>query len=248
MTKHKGEYYYQTEDVANQYDDKRFTGRGGEYIVQQEWSAYLDLLNLGEAEEVLDVATGTGRLALQIAGLKPGLQVTGCDISTEMLNVAADKAETRNMLDRTAWEKGDAKDLPYDDNSFDVVTAQRFLHLVEDHQPYVEEMKRVARDAVIYDYFNAWSARVYDSLLPMGSYTHRPAKIRSMLQDMDLEVTETRRLPLPYGLIRGRSGPHIKLATGIDSLWSGLTDKANTVVYVKGELNNEETPPAHGAI
>lgn len=232
----KGEQYYQDESIAQEYDTKRFGSRGGKYIRRVEREAYLDLLGDVEGKTVLDVATGTGRLALDLA--ERGADVTGVDISQEMLDVAEQKAEERD-LDIT-WEQMDAEDLDVDDDAFDIVTSQRFLHLVPDHQPYVQEMVRAAQEQIVYDYFNFWSLRLlYDWALPMGSYLHRPRAINTMLRDLGLTgVEERRRLIIPYGAMRNKSGPHVSAMIGFDQLCSSipLLRRANSVVYVSGEL------------
>src|SRR5699024_2760903 len=64
---------------------------------------------LGQAPKVLDIATGTGDLALEAANQRYGAEVYGLDISNEMLEVARSRPGGENIV----WQTGDAMELPY---------------------------------------------------------------------------------------------------------------------------------------
>ena len=90
--------------------------------------------------QVLDVACGTGALscaAAEIVGQSG--QVTGLDISEEMLSVA------RNKQVRVNWQQGRAESLPFKDNSFDAVGSQFGYMFFEDPPKSLSEMLRVLR-------------------------------------------------------------------------------------------------------
>lgn len=232
----KGEEYYTDESVAQEYDQKRFGSQGGQYIRETEREAFMALLGDLDGKKVLDVATGTGRLAVDMA--EAGADVTATDISNEMLDQARAKAGQRGL--NIEFFQGDGEDLDVDTDSFDIVTSQRFLHLVPDHRPYVEEMARIAREKIVYDYFNFWSLRIlYDWMLPMGSYLHRSRKVNAMLRDVGLEnIEEERRHFMPYGAIRNKSGPHISALIGLDRLVNNIpvARRTNSIIYVAGEV------------
>ena len=67
-------------------------------------------------DEVLDVATGTGDLALEIQKKCPSAEVTGSDFCEEMLAYAADGGVKKTVV-------ADALDMPFGDDSFDVLTV-----------------------------------------------------------------------------------------------------------------------------
>jgi demethylmenaquinone methyltransferase/2-methoxy-6-polyprenyl-1,4-benzoquinol methylase len=97
---------------------------------------------IGEgAARVLDLATGTGDLALELAHQGAPL-VVGADFSREMLHAAgrkrADQHETRIKLAR-----GDAMHLPFADDSFDAVTVAFGLRNMPDYAAAIAEMTRV---------------------------------------------------------------------------------------------------------
>ncbi|MFB6215709.1 MAG: class I SAM-dependent methyltransferase [Candidatus Aenigmatarchaeota archaeon] len=236
MVHDSGEEYYQSETVAEEYDEKRFSGQGGSYIRRMEREAFLSLLPELKGKKVLDVATGTGRLAIDMA--RAGADVTAADISEEMVKKAQAKSERQGIdID---YFVSNAEDLPFEESSFDIVTSQRFLHLVPDHRPYLEEWTRVGTEALVYDYFNMWSMRLfYDWALPMESYLHRPSRIRSILTELGVEnIEEERRMFIPYGAIRHRTGPHVTALIKINNLMQKL-DIANSVVYVRADIMND---------
>jgi demethylmenaquinone methyltransferase/2-methoxy-6-polyprenyl-1,4-benzoquinol methylase len=72
---------------------------------------------------ILDLATGTGDLAIGLARRMPRAAVTGVDLSPEMLEVARRKVARRGIPNITALIEGDAEALPFADGVFDAVTV-----------------------------------------------------------------------------------------------------------------------------
>lgn len=95
----------------------------------------------GDPARVLDVATGTGDLAIAIAHALPGVEVTGIDLSEQMLSIGAKKAAGFPITLQT----GDACALSFDDGSFDAVSAAFGVRNFEDVERGVGEMARVLR-------------------------------------------------------------------------------------------------------
>jgi demethylmenaquinone methyltransferase / 2-methoxy-6-polyprenyl-1,4-benzoquinol methylase len=111
-----------------------------------------DLAGLGPGQRALDVATGTGDLALELARrVAPGGTVVGADFSERMLELARDKA----AVDRTAgrlpaestvrFETANALALPYGDNEFDAATVGFGARNFSDLRRGLAEMTRVVR-------------------------------------------------------------------------------------------------------
>ena len=92
-------------------------------------------------ERFLDVATGTGGVALPAA--RAGAQVTGQDISADQLAKARAAAETAALAIR--FDEGDAQELPYEDESFDVVASAFGAIFAPDHDRAARELTRVLR-------------------------------------------------------------------------------------------------------
>jgi demethylmenaquinone methyltransferase / 2-methoxy-6-polyprenyl-1,4-benzoquinol methylase len=102
-----------------------------------------DLAGLSQGERALDVATGTGDLALELAArVGPTGQVVGSDFSERMLGLARDKAQG---LGSVRFEVGNALDLPYEDDSFDAATVGFGARNFSDLRRGLEEMVRVVR-------------------------------------------------------------------------------------------------------
>lgn len=92
-------------------------------------------------ERVLDVATGTGALALRLA--PSGASVTGVDLAPALLDTARRLAAGAGL--EIHYDVGDAEALPYDDASFDVVTSSIGSMFAPDHRRVAAELSRVCR-------------------------------------------------------------------------------------------------------
>ncbi len=92
---------------------------------------------VGPSDHVLDVACGNGNAA--IAAARAGGIATGVDITPELLDSA------RVLAPDVEWIEGDAQDLPFDDDSFDVVLSTFGSMFAPDHRRTADEIARVVR-------------------------------------------------------------------------------------------------------
>ena len=90
------------------------------------------------ANNLLDVASGTGDLALEIQDTCPSIDITATDFCAEMLEHASQRGMRKTMV-------ADALHLPYADASFDVVTVAFGLRNMADYPAALKEMNRVLR-------------------------------------------------------------------------------------------------------
>lgn len=97
-----------------------------------------------QPQTVLDVATGTGDLALAIAK-KTDAQVTGLDLSAGMLSVGAQKIKNAQLEHKVAMVLGDSESLSFDDHSFDAVTVAFGVRNFENLEQGLSEIKRVLK-------------------------------------------------------------------------------------------------------
>jgi demethylmenaquinone methyltransferase / 2-methoxy-6-polyprenyl-1,4-benzoquinol methylase len=102
-------------------------------------------LQLGDAPRVLDLATGTGDLAVDIARIHPDATVIGLDPSREMLAIAQRKLAGRGLAGRVTLVRGDAQHLPYRDREMDAATIAFGIRNVPDRLAALREMARVVR-------------------------------------------------------------------------------------------------------
>ena len=103
-----------------------------------------DLARVGPGSRVLDVATGTGDLAIELARrVAPGGEVVGSDFSEAMLARARTKPKPAGAELRFEW--GDALELPFADGTFDAATVGFGARNFSDLARGLEEMARVVR-------------------------------------------------------------------------------------------------------
>jgi ubiquinone/menaquinone biosynthesis C-methylase UbiE len=197
----KGEEWYQADDVAESYEDKRFS-RGGRIIDRREKQAVLDALGPVEDKRVLEIACGTGRFTVMLA--ERGADIVGLDISEPMLQQGREKARAAGVTDHLEWMRGDAARLPFPDNHFDIVFAMRFFHLADTPAAFLEEMARVSRERVFFDTFKRFSTRsLYTWALPMGSRLYSSREVDRLLSDTGLELARADHdWVFPYGFYR----------------------------------------------
>lgn len=99
------------------------------------------------APDVLDVATGTGDVAFRLHNMIPTARITGIDLSNGMLEVARRKLNTLPPKERAliSFGKADCLNLPYHDNSFDLITVAYGVRNFENLLRGLSEMRRVLR-------------------------------------------------------------------------------------------------------
>lgn len=88
-------------------------------VIEAAGEEFIAPLGLKQGDRVLDVACGSGNLAIPAA--RTGATVTGVDIATNLLEQATARAESEGL--RIQFDEGDAENLPYDDAAFDVVVT-----------------------------------------------------------------------------------------------------------------------------
>lgn len=93
----------------------------------------------------LDVATGTGDVALMLVKRYPEASVIGVDIAERMLDIARTKAQKKEFGNHVAFESGDSENLRFPDNTFDAVTVAFGVRNFEDLQKGLSEMYRVTK-------------------------------------------------------------------------------------------------------
>ena len=131
------------DQIARRYD---FVNRVLSFGLDKSWrKRTVRSLRLGDKPRVLDLATGTGDLAIDIARLTPGAIVVGLDPSPGMLAIAHDKVEARGFADRISLVEGDAQVLPFADNEMDAATIAFGIRNVPDRAKALREMARVVR-------------------------------------------------------------------------------------------------------
>jgi len=128
----------------NYWDGDRKFGFGGYYYDGRWKPVAQDIINhyhLKKGDRVLDIGCGKAFLLYELSQLIPGLEVAGIDISSYALEKA--KEEIKPFL-----KKGHARQLPFDDNSFDLVLSINTLHnlYIYDLEKAIKEISRVSEN------------------------------------------------------------------------------------------------------
>ncbi|MDH3623102.1 MAG: bifunctional demethylmenaquinone methyltransferase/2-methoxy-6-polyprenyl-1,4-benzoquinol methylase UbiE [Myxococcales bacterium] len=131
------------DQIAGRYDLlNRLMSMG----IDQSWRRKtVTAMELPPNARVLDLATGTGDLALMIARRHPDARVVGSDPSKRMLEVGIEKVKRIGLTGRVELQEGDAQALPFDDDSFDGCCIAFGIRNVPDRDAALAEMARVTK-------------------------------------------------------------------------------------------------------
>ena len=109
------------------------------------WRRFLvSRVQVGPDDTVLDVATGTAAVAIELVR-RTGCSVVGLDQSPEMLAEARTRVAAAGLADRIELVEGTADDLPFEDASFDGLTFTYLLRYVDEPTRTLRELARVVR-------------------------------------------------------------------------------------------------------
>ncbi len=178
--------------IAGPYDLMNSVMTAGLHHRWRERAA--DLARVGPGSRALDVATGTGDLAIELASR--GATVVGSDFSDGMLDVARKKSPPTGGRADITWEQGNALALPYEDASFDAATVGFGARNFSDLPQGLREMARVVRPGgrvVVLEittpqkpplstFFSLWFDRIVPLLGKLAAepeaYTYLPSSVK----------------------------------------------------------------------
>ena len=168
----------------------------------------VDLAHVGPGDRVLDVACGTGDLALELGRrVAPGGSVLGCDFSERMLELAREKAAPSPAI-RFEW--ANALELPYADDTFAAATVGFGARNFSDLERGLREMARVVRPGgrvVVLEittptrpplstFYRVWFDRIVPALGRFAgdsdAYTYLPSSVRRFPDPEQLAATMER--------------------------------------------------------
>jgi SAM-dependent methyltransferase len=101
----------------------------------------VDACGIGEGMRVLDVAAGTGNASIVAA--QRGAQVTASDLTPELFEAGRARAKSEGV--ELEWVEADAENLPFEDESYDVVMSSIGAMFAPHHQDVADELVRVCR-------------------------------------------------------------------------------------------------------
>ena len=168
-----------------------------------EAADFINRLGLQPGMKVLDVACGTGNLALPAA--RAGAEVTGVDIAPNLVEQARENAKREGL--KAKFDEGDAEALPYDDASFDAVVTMFGAMFAPRPELVAAELKRVCRPGGLIAMAN-WtpSGFIGQMFKTMGAHVTPPAGMPSPLL---WGVEENVRQRLGEGISKLESKPQM---------------------------------------
>ncbi len=130
------------DDISPKYD---FLNHLLSFGIDRAWRTKLvSLLGSRNPVSVLDVATGTGDLAIAISSLEPE-RIVGIDISEKMLEIGRLKLMEKGLNKTITLQCADAEKIPFSDNSFEAITVAFGVRNYENLELGLQEMRRVLR-------------------------------------------------------------------------------------------------------
>lgn len=165
--------------------------------MDQRWRrAALKCLKLPAGGRLLDIATGTGDVALMAKQIYPHSSVVGMDMTFKMLRIAIGKDKEQGVK----WGSGDALNLPFADESFEGVISAFMMRNVGDTQTAMGEQARVVRSGgkvvclemtwpkrfpmrwLFHIYFFGWVPAIGRILSGKGdAYHYLPASVKNFI-------------------------------------------------------------------
>lgn len=217
-------------NIAHKYDFlNRSLSMGIDIIWRKKAIAQLKEL---KPKTILDVATGTGDVALEAMSLKPE-KIIGIDISVGMLELGKQKIAKRQLSDKIEMVVGDSENLPFEDNKFDAVTVAFGVRNFENLLKGLKEINRVLRPGgklVVLEFSQPKAFPVkqlywfyFNNILPLfgkmlskddSAYTYLPESVKAFPDGADFLNVMTKA-----GF---QSNTSKTLTFGISSIYTGL--------------------------
>ena len=127
-------------DIARRYD---FLNHFFSFVVDYYWrNRLIKAINPQKDYSMLDVATGTGDVAFKLA--PKSQHVKGIDIASNMIDLANKKKDKKNFSN-VDFLVGDAENLPFEDNSFDVITIAYGYRNISNQEKALKEFNRILK-------------------------------------------------------------------------------------------------------
>ena len=185
-----------------------------------------------KSPNILDVATGTGDLAIAAMRIKP-FRITGIDISDKMLSIGREKIKRKGFSGTIDLIPGDSEEIPFDDNVFDVAMVAFGVRNFADPLKGLSEMHRVIRDGgmitvlefskpsgfpfkMIYNFY-------FRNILPLfGRFFSKDKAAYRYLPDSVMKFPDNEAF-LKLMTLAGYLDTHqVKLTGGVASIYTGI--------------------------
>lgn len=125
---------------AEAYDEWYLT-KTGAFIDEVETAFAFSMFDVKKGQKILDAGAGTGNFSLKLA--KKGAEVTGIDLSEDMLKLAESKVKEEGY--NIPFFKRDIFETGFEDESFDAVFSMAAFEFIEDHERAIKELYRLVK-------------------------------------------------------------------------------------------------------
>lgn len=180
---------------------------------------------------VLDVATGTADLALEVARQLEVERIVGVDISTEMLDIGRTKIKKQGLEGIIVLKEGDSENLPFADNTFDAITVAFGVRNFENLEKGLQEMRRVLKEngkLIVLEFskprifpFKQLFTLYFKYLLPqIGRFTSKDPKAYQYLYESVQAFPDGKQFLAILSKTGYKSNQCIPLTLGICSIYS----------------------------
>lgn len=135
-------------NISKNYDD---LNRVITFGIDVKWrKKVVALVKATKPNRILDIATGTGDLAIMQSKAIPTAKVIGLDISAGMLEVGQEKVKSLKLEKSIELVLGDSENIPYEDNFFDAITVSYGVRNFENLNKGLQEIYRVLKPGGVF--------------------------------------------------------------------------------------------------
>jgi len=152
------EFYHDLDETWHQGHNHPITLLRAENRVRNPWIEQEITQHFHNTVKILDIGCGGGLLTSYLAAA--GHEVTGIDLSEKSLEVAKRKDHQGKIY----YQKADASNLPFEDESFQVVSAMDLLEHVPDYQAVIKEGARVLKKGGLF-FFHTFNRTIFSYLV-----------------------------------------------------------------------------------
>jgi len=181
---------------------------------------------------VLDVATGTGDMAIATATIHP-CKITGVDIADQMLEIGRKKISAKKLEDSITLQTGDSEQMPFADKSFDAVMCAYGVRNFEHLEAGLSEMGRVLRPGgklVILEFSHPGVFPVkqlynfyFRFILPvLGKWLSKNARAYSYLHESVMAFPEGKQFCTILGKCGFKEAKHRSLTFGVTTIYTAV--------------------------
>jgi demethylmenaquinone methyltransferase/2-methoxy-6-polyprenyl-1,4-benzoquinol methylase len=130
------------DNISGEYDG---LNRVISFGIDIKWrKKVVNMVKATNPDTILDIATGTGDLAINLAETNAS-KITGLDISSGMLEIGKNKVKAKNLEEKINMVLGDSENMPFKDNTFDAITVAFGVRNFETLENGLKEIYRVLK-------------------------------------------------------------------------------------------------------